>query len=366
MKILIEGMSHNSGGLETFIMTVVRHLNHDKYHFDFLYYDNNIAYEDELRLLGCGLYKLTQRRKNYSQYKKELDQLFKLGNYDVFWSNKTTLSAIEPFIAAKKNNVRKIICHSHQSKNMGSSFTYIMHQINKFRLLKYVTDCFACSDVAAKWFFKDLGKVEIINNAVDINELDYNLEIREITRQKLLLARDEIAIGNIARFAPEKNQSFLIDILSELLHQNFKVKLFLCGDGSLKSQIEDKVKQLGLSEHVCFLGVRKDVSELLQAFDVFVLPSLFEGLPFVLVEAQAASLPCLVSDNVSKQCKLTNKLRFLPLSQSKSDWAKVIVEMSNMDRVSSKSEIISKGFDLTSFIARIEKLLYNDKKDSDF
>lgn len=366
MKILIEGMSYNPGGLETFIMTVVRNLNPEKYHFDFLYYDQHIAYEDELKNLGCGLYKITSRRQNYNQYKKELNQLFKCGNYDVFWSNKTTLSAIEPFIAAKKNKVKQIICHSHQSKNMGTKFTYVMHQINKLRLSKYVTDYFACSDVAAKWFFRDLKSVKIINNAVDINEFDYNLELRNLVRNQLNLADNEIAIGNIARFAPEKNQSFLIDIVNELVKQEVKVKLFLCGDGSLKSQIEAKVDQLGLSKYVSFLGVRNDISKLLQAFDIFVLPSLFEGLPFVLVEAQAAGLPCLVSDNVSDQCQLSDKLQFLSLSKSKTDWAKTIVNMAQKERVSLKSEIVAKGFDINSFVARIENLLYNDKMDGSF
>lgn len=356
MKILMEGMSSMTGGLETFIMTVFRHMDHDKYQFDFLYYDDKIAYEDELRATGCGMHKVTKRSKNYFQYKKELSKLFSEGRYDVFWSNKTSLSAIEPFEMARRYRVNKIICHSHQSKNMGTAFTYVMHKINRARIGKYITNRFACSNVAAKWFFGNSKNVEIMRNAVNLRVYDLDDIKRRQTREKLGLG-DELALCHIGRFAPEKNHDFLLDVFLKLLEKRKDAKLFLCGDGPLREKTEKKAQMLGIKDSVRFLGIRKDVPDLLRAFDILVFPSVFEGLPFVLVEAQAAALPCLVSDSVSQQTRLTDRLEFLPLSSETSAWVHKILCMLDIPRTSTASQMRARGYDVDRMVCRIEDLL---------
>lgn len=361
MNVLIEGMSSHYGGLETFIMTTLRCLNSEEFKFEFLTYDEHIAYEDELTELGCTIHVLPKRSVSYSRYVSELDKLFSSNKYDVFWSNRTTLSAIEPFKMASKYQVPKIICHGHASKNMGTTLTYVLHQFNRRMINRYITDKFACSDGAVKWFYGNDSNATVIQNAVNIDTYRFNESKRKAVRQRLGLS-DEIAVCNIARLNPEKNQMFLLDIFISLLEIEPNARLFLCGEGLLKQQLIEKIRATDIEEHVSFLGIRHDIPDLLQAFDVMVLPSLFEGLPFVLVEGQAASLPCLVSDAVSKQSQLTTVLSFLSLSDSPKIWAEKALKMAQMERVDTEDQLKARGFDLGSFAYRIKQLLSAQQK----
>lgn len=362
MKILLEGMTSSPGGLETFVMTLFRHMDRTRYQFDFLYYDEHIAYEDELRLAGCGLYKITKRSKNYFVYKKQLARLFAKGQYDVFWSNKTALSAIEPFVAAKEHGVLKIICHSHSSKNMGSIFTYLMHRMHRCMIGRYITDRFACSDVAAQWFFGGNERVTIVRNAVDTDAYRYNPGIRSQIRESLGLKCERV-VGHIGRFSPEKNHRFLLEIFSRLHKEHPDTILLLCGDGPDIAAVKAQAVSLGISDSVRFLGIRKDIPQLLQAIDVFVMPSLFEGLPFVLVEAQAAGLPCLVADTVSPQAKLTERLKFRSLKDDVKIWVDEIVELSDMEKTDTSKEIEKAGYGVKGLIRFVEDNFSNIRQD---
>lgn len=353
MKILFEGMTTNPGGLETFIMTLIRNMDRSNVQFEFLNYDERIAYEDELHQIGCRLHTLTPRRKNYFAYKKELDQLFRRGQYDVFWSHKLTLSSIEPFQAAKKYGVPKIICHSHIAKNIGTTFTYVMHILHRQQIGRYVTDRFACSDLAAAWFFGKSENVSFVRNAVDTKIYKYNPEICSQVRENLGLTNQRI-IGHVGRFAPEKNHMFLLEAFCQLHKKEPDTILLLCGDGPAVAAVKAQAVRLRISDSVRFLGIRKDIPQILQAFDVFVMPSLFEGLPFVLVEAQAAGVPCLVSDTVSKQARLTDRLIFKSLSDSAQSWAEKISSLCGMEKKDMTAEIEEAGFGIKGLIQFVE------------
>ncbi len=346
-KILIEGMTRNLGGVETFVHLLYSVLRQE-WQVDFITVDDSIPFEDEFLQNGCKIYHITPRYKNAKQFCRDIDQVFEKEHYDVFWFNKTTLSSIHTLKAAKKSGVKRIICHSHQSKNMGSFFTLCMHKINRKRVAKYINGRAACSEVAAEWFFGSHPKgVKIFPNAVDISKYEPD-EKKMHDMKKQLGVEDKFVIANVARFAPEKNHKFLISIF-DTLSKKENAHLILCGNGELKSGIEQLVEEKGLSEQVSFLGMRRDIPDILQAVDVMVMPSLFEGLPFVLVEAQAAGVPCVVSDTVSEEAKLTDILEYMSLESSEEQWADKILSYKSYVKVSKRAPLESRGFSKEKF-----------------
>lgn len=352
-RILIEGMSRMMGGLETFILTLYRNISHEEYHFDFITYDPHVPFEEDLLQAGSRIYRITPRSVNYMKYKSGLDKVFKEGNYDIFWSNRTTLSSIRPFQSAMKYGVPIIVCHSHQSKNMGTFFTLCMHTMNKRRVRKYITKKAACSDVAAKWFFGNDKDVVILNNSVDTEAYDYDEEKSKRLKSEFGL-ENMFVVGHIGRFAPEKNHVFLIKIFEKILKKERDAVLLLCGDGDKRKETEELVKVKELQDRVKFLGIRNDIIDLLHVFDVMIFPSLFEGLPFVLVEAQATGLPCFVSDGVSRQAKLTDVLEFIPLDEGADYWADVIIKHRDEERGSKRKQMEKSGFSISNLIQQID------------
>ncbi len=346
-KILIEGMTRNLGGVETFVHLLYSVLRQE-WQVDFITVDDTIPFEDEFLQNGCKIYHITPRYKNAKQFCSDIDHVFETEHYDVFWFNKTTLSSIHTLKAAKKSGVKRIICHSHQSKNMGSLFTLCMHKINMKRVSKYINGRAACSEVAAEWFFGPHPKeVKIFPNAVDISKYEPN-EKKMHDMKKQLGVEDKFVIVNVARFAPEKNHKFLISIF-EVLSRKQNAHLILCGTGELKPEIEQLVREKGLEDRISFLGMRRDIPDVLQASDVMVMPSLFEGLPFVLVEAQAAGVPCVVSNTVSEEAKLTDILEYVSLESSEEEWADKILSYKQYVKVSKREQLESRGFSKEKF-----------------
>ena len=354
-KILIEGMSFNLGGLETFIHLLYSVLKKD-YQIDFLVFDETIPFQQEFLNQGCHIYWTTPRSRSIRQYEKDLNALFKKGNYDVFWFNKTTLSSISSLKAAKKNGVKKVICHSHQSKNMGSAFTAVMHNLNRCLIGKYVDYKVACSQVAADYFYgKNAKDVILLQNAVDVTKYEPNDVVRKEMRKKLGV-EGKLVLGNVARFSPEKNHKYLVDVL-EALSKTIDVHLILCGTGELMDQTKQLVNDKNLSSHVSFLGMRNDIPEILQALDVFVMPSLFEGLPFTLVEAQAAGVPCVVSSNISMESKLTDIVDFVDLDSNVNDWKDAILKFTDYTKVSKRNQLEEKGFTVEAFEKKVREMI---------
>ena len=353
-KILVEGMSHNLGGMESFIHLLF-YVMHSSWQMDFLIYDETIPFQKEFQDAGCKIHWITSRSKGIKKSQKEIDSVFDNENYDVFWFNKTTLSNIYSLKSARKHGVKKVVCHGHTSKNMGSPFTACMHFINRTITSKYVDYKVACSKEAAKYFFGNSNDSIIINNAVDLKRYEPNPE-KIIKMKKKLDLEDTFVIGHIGRFSPEKNHTFLIDVFEEI-YKSEGSHLLLCGNGDLMKDVKNKVELKKMEKNVSFLGLRNDIPDLLQAMDVLVMPSLFEGLPFSLVEAQAAGVPCIVSNTVSKDSKLTDIIQFLSLDSSSKEWADCILKYRNYKKVSKSNQLIDKGFSLDSFIDQIKNIV---------
>ena len=344
--------SMNKGGQETFIMNVYRNIDREKVQFDFLINCSTKRddYEDEIIDLGGKIYRIPGRSSNYLKHLKELREFFNTNKqYSIVHQHTDSNVGISSIISAKKHNINKIIYHSHSSKSLRKGvFSRLFEFIYKPRIKKYATDYFACSDLAAEHLFGkyiDKTKIKIINNAIETEKFAYDENIREVKRKELGIEH-KFVIGHVGRFFKVKNHAFLIDIFAEIHKQNSDAALLLVGEGKLQKEIEDKVDKLDLKDSVIFTGIRSDVNELLQAMDIFLLPSLWEGLPVVGVEAQASGLPCIISDNITKQAKITDLVEYISLEKSPLYWAERALYYHGYTRQNMHDEMKKAGFDI--------------------
>ncbi len=354
-KVLIEGMTGNLGGIETYVHLLYSVLKQD-YQVDFITVDAHIPFEEEFLKQGCRIHKITPRHESVRQYRSDIDRVFKEGHYNVFWFNKTTLSSIFPLKSAKKHGVGKVIVHSHQSKNMGNFLTLIMHSFNRLRVSRFADVKAACSKEAAVWFFgKSMDDVIIFQNAVDTSLFEPTLEKQQQAKQ-MLGVENRFVVGNIARFSPEKNHTFLIEVFAEIC-KKADAHLLLCGEGQTMDSIRALVKEKQIEDKVSFLGSRKDMPTVYQAMDTVVMPSLFEGLPFSLVEAQAAGIPCIVSDTVSPESRLTDIISYMSLNSDASVWAEKVLSYRSYQKISKTEQLQEKGFTVEAFSQKVKQIL---------
>ncbi|MGO4496774.1 glycosyltransferase family 1 protein [Paenibacillus sp. 2RAB27] len=319
----------NRGGLETMLMNYYRQIDRSKIQFDFMVHrEERGHYDDEILKLGGKIYTMPQIRPgNYRLYFKMLDEFFEQhSEYSVVHSH---INENSSFVlrAAKSANVPCRIAHSHLS-DLGIDLKLPFRMYARFVMKNNPNKFFACSRNAGQWLFgkgvSDSDDMTVLNNAVDVDSFKLDKGIRNQIRQELQVG-DKLVLGHVGRFNKQKNHDFLIDIFKSVHDKCPESMLVLVGDGYLKPAIEKKVARLGLSSHVRFLGVREDIEALLQGMDLFVFPSRFEGLPVVLIEAQAAGLMCLVSDAITRETDATGRIQFISLKQSPVEWASQVL-----------------------------------------
>jgi glycosyltransferase involved in cell wall biosynthesis len=359
----------NRAGQETLLMNIYRNIDHTQLQFDFLCSSPDIGdYDDEIRALGGQVHHLQQGKHahtkilRYFSEMRALIRFFKANrHYKIFHIH--TYHAFNGFISvisAKLAGVKKVIIHSHNSNAPHP----VLHRVFRTLLNKMKLSFFACSHLAGLWMYgKPLmtkNKVKIINNGVDAKQFNYNPDTRHTMRSNLGIDDQTTVVGHIGRFNYQKNHEFLIDIFHDYQKTNSNAVLLLVGRGELEEKMKQKVEDLGLNNQVIFAGVRSDTQDLYQAMDVFVLPSQFEGLPVVLVEAQAAGLPCLVSDAVTKEVEITDLVTFLSLNDSTSLWAETIEHLSKDARTDTFDRVSNSGYDITS-TAKWLQSFYLDK-----
>ena len=336
----------NRGGLETMLMNYYRKMDRNKIQFDFMVHrEAKGHYDDEILSLGGRIHRMPQIRPgNYRAYFNKLDQFFSdHKEYKVVHSH---INENSSFVlrAAKKAGIPCRIAHSHLS-DLGIDLKLPFRLYARSVMRDNPTNYFACSKNAGKWLFrnKDTEDIKVLNNAVNVEEFLFNKETRQKIRQELNV-RDELVIGHIGRFNKQKNHDFLIDIFKSVVEKRPDSVLVMVGEGDLKPQIEKKVSDLGLSSNVRFLGVRSDIADLMQGMDLFLFPSLFEGLPVVLVEAQAAGLKCVVSDSITKESDITGRIEFTSLQETPEEWANVILS-STYEHEDTSKRLREKGYD---------------------
>lgn len=327
MKVLQVGLSYNPGGIETCILSYYREICQYDVQFDFVCMYSHLAFEDEILDLGGHIYYTSDIKKHPLRFRKELAEIIGREKYDVVHVNMLSAANIVPLVVARACGVKKVIAHSHNSSSPGL-IRNLLHIINKASIPRYATHFFACSQTASKWLFTreiyNSKKYILINNAIDLNRFCHDQKVRERVRKTLDIDEQKV-IGHVGRFEEQKNHEYLIRIFSEICQKTDDYILLLVGEGELQVDIKRQVKELGLSEKVYFLGVRKDVNNLLQAMDIFVLPSLFEGLPVVAVEAQAMGIYCILSDIITKEVGISDRIMYLNINESAERWAEVII-----------------------------------------
>lgn len=338
------------GGAETFVMNVYRNIDREKVQFDFLVHGDKIGeYEEEITALGGKIYRMPRISvKNFFQYKKQLKDFFeKHKEYEIVHSHISELGW-PAFSVASKMGVPCLICHAH-----GYAKGFRIKDIIKFPfmkgILKYSTDRFACSDLAGQWQYGKHLDYVVINNGIDTEQFKFDSSVRDEYRKQLGV-ENEMIIGHVGRFDDNKNQQFLVEIIEYLHKKNNNIKLCLVGDGKTKHEIENLVEAKGLKNAVSFLGVRDDVDKLMQMFDVFAFPSVFEGLGIVAVEAQCASLPCVISDGIPNEAIITENVFAVPLSEGAPKWAEEILKIDcssrQQDAEASKEAVLKAGYDI--------------------
>ena len=335
------------GGLETMIMNYYRHVDRDKVQFDFLVHrDFRADYDDEIEALGGRIYRLPRLVPWSGCYRKALNTFFaEHSEYKIVHVHQDCLSSVI-LKAAKKHNVPVRIAHSHIS-SQDKNLKYLIKLFYRRLIPEYATQLFACGKKAGDWMFRGTP-YRIVNNAIDTKKYVYNTERRDQIRSQLKIPSSAFVVGHVGRFNAVKNHGFLLDVFSELQKQKPEAILLLVGEGDLRKNVENKASELGIADKVIFTGVRSDVPDLMQAMDCFVFPSFYEGLPVTLIEAQAAGLPCLVSDGVSIECNKTGLVHQTSLQDGTDVWSKQILQRMGALRNDISDDLIRSGYDIAA------------------
>lgn len=339
----------NAAGVEAVINNYYRNIDRTKFQFDFFVdADGECQPPSELIDLGARYFVIPPYQHIF-KHVRTLIRLFKENEYLIVHSSMNTLSIISLFCAWVAG-VPIRISHNHSTAGKGeykrNFLKYILRPFSKC----FATHFASCSRFAGEWLFgkkmMQSGKVKVFNNAIDVNRFKYDECVREAMRKELSL-EGKFVIGHVGRFCYQKNHEFLIDIFKSVHDIEKKSILLLVGTGNLKTQTENKVKSLGLGNNVLFLGVRKDVDKLYQAMDVFVLPSRYEGLPVVGVEAQASGLPCVFSDQFSSEAIITSTTKVITITSPTQIWSDEILKCKAVRRTDVSSCIKASGFDIS-------------------
>ena len=352
----------NRAGLETMLMNYYRAIDRSKIQFDFLVHrDDKGDYDDEIKSLGGRIYRLPSisfaHSVNYS--KKAYDFFINHPEYSIVHSHLDSLSAL-PLAAAKKANVSTRIAHSHTS-NFDSDLKKPIRNMTKHLIPMYATDFFGCSDEAMEFMFGKRAAKDgiVINNAIDTSKFTFSEKTRKKIRKEFSLPADSFVVGHVGRFNYPKNHEFLISIFNELLKEEPSAKLLLVGDGENKAIIKKQVSDLGISKSVIMTGVRNDIHDIMQAMDVFVMPSRYEGLPVVSIEAQASGLPCVFSDVVTTDLNITGNCRFISLKLNTKGWVEAILSFKKYTRRNTSEDLRLSGYDSHSEAVKIKDYYIN-------
>lgn len=352
------------GGAETLTMNYYRNIDRREVQFDFMVHrETPGAYDAEIKALGGRIFHMPPIRPwTAAQYRTMVRHFYaEHPEYRIIHSHMSELGYYD-FIEAKAAGVPVRICHAH-SRPYGFDLKSPVRWYYKKRMLPYITHMFMCGEPSGEWLFgkKNRNRFVQMNNAIDARLYRYDLGKREAVRSALGIPADCMVVGHVGRFDPPKNHKFIIEIFCALHQAHPRTCLLLVGNdtGDLGAEIHEKVAALGLEDAVQFLGVRSDVSDLLQGMDVFLFPSLFEGLSVASIEAQAAGLPVILSDTVSLECKKTNLVHVVSLKAAPSVWAEKVWEAGHTERSDRYEEIRSAGFDIEENAKWLEQFYLN-------
>lgn len=354
----------NIGGAETNLMNYYRKLNPKEVQIDFLVHRNEGFFEKEILENGNRIFRLPPiHPASLTQYKKAVAMFFKehAHEFDVIHGQLSELG-IYIYKAAKKHGVPVRIAHAHNSKmdwDVKSPFRFVW----KHQMRKYINGYFSCGHESSKWLFgnKLAKKAFIMPNSIDVEQFKYQTDVADEYRKELNINTPHSFL-HIGRFATQKNHEFLVDVFEQIVATIPEAKLFLVGEGELKVSIEAKIKAKGLTNSIFLLGRRNDVSQLMQACNYFLFPSLFEGFSVAMIEAQASGMHCFISDGIPKESILLEEnVSIISLKQSAQEWARAIISKVHSGQVRDNgafNKIKQAGYDVNDNV----DLLYQQYK----
>lgn len=362
IKILHVIGRHPKGGVGSFLKNINSNIDHQSYQFDYLVNDSDIKsdFENDVKKYNSNYTVLPKLSVgSFVNYLRKLNVFYsKYNDYTAIHIHSVNLTLFNYYFA-RKNGQNNLIVHSHSTKSSDVFLKRVRNSFLIFPVKVFATHILACNYDSAKYLFgskrANSKELTIVKNAINTQLYSFDQELRNKIREQNGW-KDKFVIGHVGHFIPVKNHHYLINIFFEILNRNNDAILVLIGDGELKSIIIEKVNSLNIQESVVFLGSRNDVHKFMQAFDAFILPSKFEGLPIVGIEAQTSGLPCYLSSNISREIAITDNVEFLNVTQHPSIWAERIVKsIDKVKRVDRKSEIIAAGYDIKQESRNLEK-----------
>ncbi|RHF70241.1 glycosyltransferase family 1 protein [Collinsella sp. AM24-1] len=352
----------DAGGAETFLMKMYRQLDRTCYQMDFVVSgDGRGYYEDEIERLGGRVFRITRKTKDFSAYRRELfDAVREDGCPVVLRIGSNAFSAIDLWIA-KRAGARRLALRSSNASDGQAGLGMLLQRALRRPLTSVANVKIAPSDLAAEYTFGPMamrkGEVHYLRNALDLDAYAFSAEKRTAIRAEFSIDADALVVGHVGRFAPQKNHGFLIEVFTELLKSRPDARLVLVGKGELEDEVCAKAEAFGVLGSIVFTGVRSDVPALLSAFDALALPSLYEGMPNVVIEAQAAGLSCVVSDTVTRQADVTGLVEYLPIDNTTA-WAKVLESAATVERLDTRTAMTAAGYDISSEAKKFVELVY--------
>ena len=349
----------NREGIQSFIMNIYRNIDRNKIQFDFLIHSKERGdFESEIEELGGNIYHLySLSSHHFLHYQRDLKKFFAQHQYKIIHSHINLLSSFT-LKGAMKAGINVRIAHSHSSSILDRGVKRLIKLFAKGQMNKYATKKIACSTDAAIWQFGkasfDAGEVEIVPNGIDVDKFLFSKEKRDEIRKANNIEENAFVLGHVGGFRKVKNHTFLLKVFAKLKKINLHSYLMLVGSGELEQKIKEEATDLGVLDSVIFTGSIKDVSPYYSAFDSFVFPSMYEGLGIVLVEGQAAGLPCFLSNTLPIETMLSDKYYPLSLCSGPDEWAHFILEHSHRgDRKCPKNVW---QYDIKSTAKRLEEL----------
>lgn len=359
---ILSGM--NAGGAETFLMKIYRQLDRTKYQMDFcINVSEECFYESEILSLGGKIYRIPAKSVSLKNFKKQLYYLIKSNNYKYVLRITSNTFGFMDLKIAHKAGASICAARSSNSSDGGNLKSKVAHKIGGALYSKYVNVRFAPSDLAAKYTFGkkayESASITILHNAIDLKEYGYNEEMRRHIREEFKISDDMTVIGHIGRFMAQKNHRFLLEIFSKYIEKNKKSTLMLVGGGELESVIKERAASLGILDKIIFTGVRSDIPAILSAMDVFVFPSLYEGMPNTVIEAQATGLPCLIADTITGEADITGLVEYLPLDDVKM-WVNYIDRLPQVIRATPAQKFKENCYDIETVTGQFVKLIFKE------
>lgn len=351
------------GGAETFLMKIFRHLDRSKYCMDFIVSTNEpCAYDEEIRKLGGTIYSVTTKEKNPISNFMEIRNIVRKNHYkNVLKVSEYSIGALD-LLAAKCGGATNCCMRSTNGGSLESKGKLMMHKVFIPCSNRICDTYIAPSSEAARFTFGESvvkgNKVHYLNNGINLSDYIYNSEELNTIRNSLNID-GRFVVTHVGRFSRQKNHEFLLEVFRNVLLKKPESILLCVGDGELRPSIEQMAKKLGIYDSVRFLGIRSDVNKILGISDVVVFPSLYEGMPNSIIEAQAAGVPCILSDTITRECNIAGIVKFLPLDSNYQEWADTILRTKRGNIMECQTKLTKAGYSLDDVVDNFISLIFS-------